>query len=113
MQIAGQYGPLKDRIRQSQIVIVALAPGAAACHIAFQAFLRALHGPVQNVKRPDLVQVQTIITVADHTGRFILHRKRDKADTGIKSAVAIDRQHFSRAAPVSIIPGIQRLPDHF
>ena len=58
-------GSLIDGIRLSGVVVLALAPGAAACHLAVQAFLRTLSSAVEGEERSQLVFIYAVAHIAN------------------------------------------------
>ena len=105
-------GALVDGGCVGGIVVLALAPCAAAGHLALQTLGRALCGAVECQEGAQLVLVDAVTHIADDDGTLLAQRVGGKAGAGIEHPLRIHRQHLARTAPVLVLQlGVERLAD--
>lgn len=102
MHQADGGGTLVDSVGAGGVVVLALAPGAAACHLAGLALVGALRHAVEGEERAQLVLVDTIANVADDEWPFLAQRVAGKASARIEIASSIYSEHLAGTAPVLI-----------
>lgn len=96
------------------VVVFALAPGAAAGHVAFEALLRTLGRAVEREEWAQEVLVDAVADVADDEGLLAAQRVLGEARARVEVARGVDAEHAARAAPVLVVAhGVERLADVF
>ena len=105
-------GAFKHGVGLCRVEVLALAPGAAARHLTFDALLRTLRRAVEGEEGAQLVLVDAVVDVAYGPGLLVAERVLREAGAGIEVAGSVDAEHLACAAPVLVVAlGIHGLAD--